>query len=137
MSICWSTTAPGASISASGLFTAGPTAGTHPDAIIATAGNTSGKASVTVTGGGSSMVASVTVTPSSASLERGATQPFTAQVKDSAGNPVNVPVTWTVANAQAGSISGAGLFTAGTKAGAKAGETKKSKQNRWRGETHV
>jgi erythritol transport system ATP-binding protein len=28
-------------------------------------------------------------------------------------------------------------ITAGTMAGAKAGETKKSKQNRWRGETHV
>ena len=62
-------------------------------------------------------VATVTIEPASAALEAGATQQFAARVFDSAGRPVtDAQVAWTATQAS-GSITAAGLFTAGSAPG--------------------
>ncbi len=109
----WSVVASGGTISNTGLFTAGTVAGSFPNTVAATVGAVSGRASVTVTAGG---VASITLTPTTQTLTVGASQLFTAVVKDAVGNVLSVVPTWSVA-AGGGTITSAGLFTAGTAAG--------------------
>lgn len=60
------------------------------------------------------VLTSIVVTPATASIGAGATQQFTAQGKDQFGNNYATTVTWT---AGGGTISGSGLYTAGTSAG--------------------
>jgi hypothetical protein len=60
-------------------------------------------------------VVSVTVSPTPSTLAVGATQQFTATVKDENGAVSVIAPTWMVA-ASGGSINSSGLFTAGTKA---------------------
>ena len=104
------TVSGGGTITSSGLYTAGSTSG-GPYTVTAASGGVSGNASVTVT------AASISVAPSSASVAVGQTQQFTATANDQSGNPL-VPqpaFSWTVSGG--GTITGSGLFTAGSTAG--------------------
>ena len=99
LAVTWSAT--GGTITSGGLYTAGSTAGTFS----VTATDSSGsKGTATV----SIAASTVTVSPSSASLQPGGTQQFTAT--DSAG----LAVIW---SATGGTITSAGLYTAGSTAG--------------------
>jgi len=106
----WSVVAGGGTISASGLFTAGPTPGTFASTVKATSGSISGTATVIVTTG---PLASITVTPNPDTLAINGTQLFTAVGRDVAGNVVVITPTWSVV-ASGGTITTAGSFTAGT-----------------------
>jgi hypothetical protein len=109
----WSIAASGGTISASGMFSAGGTAGVFTNTIVATVGTISGRASVTVTPG---VLASITILPASASLGIGAAQTFVATGKDAGGNTVVFTPTWSVV-AGGGTITQAGVFTAGNTLG--------------------
>lgn len=109
----WSVAASGGTVDAAGVFTAGHTPGTFANTVTATVGSLSGAATVTVLAGGP---ASLAVQPGAPSLVAGATQQFTAVVKDAFGNVITVAPHWSVA-AGGGSITAAGLFTAGNVAG--------------------
>ena len=106
----WSVVAGGGAINASGLFTAGTLPGTFVGTVTATSGAVTADASVTVTTG---VLASIQVTPNPVTLPINGTQSFTAVGKDAAGNVVAVTPAWSVV-AGGGTISSAGLFTAGT-----------------------
>jgi hypothetical protein len=109
----WSVAGGGGSTNSTGMFTAGMTAGTFPNTVVASIGSVSGSATVIVTSGA---LASLTVTPNPRTLGTGASQQFTAVGRDAGGNVVPAAVTWAVV-ASGGSINSAGLFTAGTVAG--------------------
>jgi hypothetical protein len=101
----------GGSIGASGLFTAGSTAGNYT--VTATSGSMAGTASVTVV---APVLTSITVSPSSATVPVGGTQQFTATGYDQNGVVLATQPTiaWSVNGG--GNISG-GLFTSGSTAG--------------------
>jgi hypothetical protein len=111
----WSIQASGGTIGSAGLFTAGTTTGTFTNTVQATSGSISGTANVTVTVG---PLAAITVTPNPANVDVGTTQQFTATGKDAGDNVVSLATlpTWSV-EAGGGTISGSGLFTAGTASG--------------------
>jgi hypothetical protein len=109
----WSVVNGGGTISTSGLFTAGDTAGTYLNTIKATVGSVSSTGSVTVNSG---ELASITISPDTASLAAGATHQFTAVGKDAHGNVITFSPSWSAT--AGGTIDTAGLFTAGTTAGA-------------------
>ncbi|MBZ5602288.1 MAG: hypothetical protein LAO79_08280 [Acidobacteriia bacterium] len=101
-------TATGGTISSAGLFTAGSNAGNF--VITATsAADTTKTASAQVTIQVPQTV-QISISPKTATLQAGQTQQFTATVTGSS----NTAVTWT---ATGGTISSAGLFTAGSGAG--------------------
>ncbi|HWL40881.1 MAG TPA: ice-binding family protein [Gemmatimonadaceae bacterium] len=109
----WSVTAGGGAINAStGLFTAGPTAGTFTNTVRATSGTIFGTATAIVTAGA---LATITVTPDPATLEQGATQQFTAVGRDAGGNVIPITPVWSVNTPPGGGTinSSSGLFTAG------------------------
>lgn len=108
--VTWSVVAGGGAINATGLFTAGTTAGTFANTIQATSGGISGFATVSVTSGA---LATITVTPNPVSVLSGADVQFSATGRDASGNIVPISPTWSVANATAGTITSGGLFTAG------------------------
>jgi MYXO-CTERM domain-containing protein len=110
----WSVMVGGGSISASGEFTAGSTAGTYTDTVRAEAGGLSAGATVIVRSGPASRIE---LKPTSATLAPRQQQRFTAQAYDVFGNPSPDSLTWSVASPQVGSIDSEGLFTAGTLAG--------------------
>ena len=101
--------------SGTGLFTAGMVAGTYPGTVQATSGAISGFATVKVVAG---TLFSITVKPASDTLIVGTTQQYTVVGQDASGNVVAITPTWSVVNVTAGTINSAGLFTAGTVAGA-------------------
>jgi hypothetical protein len=103
----------GGAITGSGMFTAGTTIGTFANTVTATLGGLTATATVIVTAG---PLATIVVTPNPATLAIGATQQYTAVGKDASGNIVSFTPTWSVV-ASGGSISSAGLFTAGTVTG--------------------
>ncbi len=105
--VTWSAT--GGTISSAGLFTAGSTAGTFTVTATSLADNTK-RADATITITATPPVVAVTINPTSASLQTGATKQFSAAVTGSS----NTAVTW---SATGGTISAAGLFTAGNTAG--------------------
>ncbi|MDB4890926.1 MAG: hypothetical protein JWL61_2781 [Gemmatimonadetes bacterium] len=109
----WSIVTGGGTITTSGMFTAGTLPGTYTNTIKATSGGISGTATLTVTIG---PLATITVTPNPATLVVGATQQFTAVGKDASGNVVAITPTWAVV-ASGGTVSAAGLFTAGNTVG--------------------
>jgi hypothetical protein len=109
----WTVASGGGSITPSGMFTAGTVPGTYTSTITATSGGKSATATVTVTVG---PLATITVTPTPMTLAIGGTQQYTAVGKDASGNVVQFTPTWSVV-AGGGSISGSGLFVAGTAAG--------------------
>jgi Bacterial Ig-like domain (group 2) len=105
-------TATGGTISSAGLFTASSTAGTSFSVTATSAADTSksAHAAVTITAAPPPPVVNVSVAPSSATVLEGAKQQFTAAVTGSS----NMAVTW---SATGGTVSSAGLFTAGNSAG--------------------
>jgi subtilisin family serine protease len=103
----------GGTISTSGLFTAGSTTG--PFTVTATSGSVSGTASVTVTA--PPILTTITVSPASASVQTSKTQQFTATGRDQNGTAMSPQPTFTWSVSGGGTISAAGLFTAGTTAG--------------------
>ncbi len=109
----WSAQPGVGTISATGLFSAGNTAGTFPNAIIASMAGLTGTASVTITPGA---LATVVVTPNPVVLAIGATQLFTATGRDINNNVVPFVPFWSV-QALGGTIDSTGKFTAGTVAG--------------------
>jgi hypothetical protein len=110
----WSVEAGGGTISSSGLFTAGTNDGTFNNTVKASSGSISGSVSVTVKSGA---LASISITPGPVTLAIGGAQQFVATGKDASGNVIIISPTWSV-EADGGSISSAGLFTAGTVSGA-------------------
>ncbi|HVT39091.1 MAG TPA: hypothetical protein VHE78_08595 [Gemmatimonadaceae bacterium] len=112
--VYWSVAAGGGVISANGMFTAGTAMGTFANTVTATSGTLSTTATVTVAAG---PLASISVTPNPATVASGDTQQFIAMGRDAAGNAVPIPALgWSVA-AGGGTISAAGLFTAGSASG--------------------
>ena len=109
----WTVVASGGSISSSGLFTAGTTAGTFTNTARATSGAISGSATVTVTAGA---LATITVTPNPATLIVNTTRQLTAVGRDASNNVVVIAPVWSVV-ASGGTISSTGLFTAGAATG--------------------
>ena len=109
----WSVVNGGGAISSDGLFTAGDTAGTFENTVVASSGSVTSASTVVVTAGG---LASITVAPDTVSLAIGGTRQFVAVGKDAHDNVVAIPNrVWSVA-AGGGTIDTAGLFTAGTTA---------------------
>lgn len=109
----WSVIAGGGTISTTGLFTAGDSAGTYANTVKATSGSVSSTSSVTIDAGA---LATLTVSPTTISLAAGVTQQYTAVGKDAHGNAISISPSWSVVGG--GTIDTAGLFTAGTTAGA-------------------
>ncbi|MEX2177068.1 MAG: ice-binding family protein [Gemmatimonadaceae bacterium] len=110
----WSVAAGGGGIGSAGLFTAGNTAGTFTNTVVASIGGISASGTVTVSTG---PLASITVTPNPVVLDIGQTQQYTAVGRDANGNLVAFTPTWAVV-ASGGTIDPAtGLFTAGAVAG--------------------
>jgi hypothetical protein len=109
----WSVAHGGGTITAAGLFTAGDSAGTFENTVVASSGSVSSSSTVIVTAGG---LASITVAPDTVSVAVGGAQQFVAVGKDAHGNVVDIPNrVWSVAHG-GGTIDTAGLFTAGTTA---------------------
>lgn len=109
-SVTW--TAAGGSISAGGLYTAGNTAGAFRVIATHTASAKADTAEVTITA--PPTLTGLVVSPGSVSLVSGATQQFTATGTYSNGSTATPAVTW---SATGGTISSAGLYTAGSTAG--------------------
>jgi hypothetical protein len=118
----WSTTNPPGTINAAtGLFTAGNTAGTFANSVRATQGGIFGTATVTVTSAPPAALVSITVTPNPVTLQTGGQQTFTAVGRDANGVVVPINPTWTVTNGggtiPAGTTGQTALFTAGNATG--------------------
>ncbi len=97
--------AAGGTISASGLYTAGPTQSTYTIKATSVADPTrSGTVAVTV----GPPAVTVTVTPATVSLASGTTQQFTATVT----NTGNTAVNWSVVEVGGGTITASGLYSA-------------------------
>ncbi|MBP2648474.1 MAG: hypothetical protein H6Q77_2098 [Gemmatimonadetes bacterium] len=112
VTVSW--TATGGTVSASGLFTAGPVPGTFEVVATGQGGSVSGAAAVTVTAA-PPVLTSVTVSPATVSLAPTAKQQFTATGHYSGGGTGSVTVNWT---ATGGTINSSGLYTAGPADGA-------------------
>jgi hypothetical protein len=112
----WSVLHGGGTINSHGVFTAGDSAATFANTVVATSGSVSSSGStVTVLAG---PLAVVNVTPATIALAPGATQQFVAAGADSHGNAVAITDrVWAVV-AAGGTIDTSGLFTAGATAGA-------------------
>ena len=108
----WSIVSGGGTITQSGLFTAGTTAGTTVIAV--TCSGITVNITITV---GPGALASITVTPNPANLAINAQQQFTAVGKDANGNVVAITPVWSVTNGGGAIVAGTGLFTAGTVSG--------------------
>jgi uncharacterized protein (TIGR03382 family) len=106
----WSVVSGGGTISPSGVFSAGTMTGTFSNTVRAESNGVTAFATVTVSPG---PLARLELTPSFATLDPGAMQQFTGAGKDAFGNAVAANITWS-SNANAGSITAGGLFTAGT-----------------------
>ncbi len=108
----WSLVAGGGTITSTGLFTAGTTAGTFTVAV--TCSGITATATVIVSPGA---LLTITVTPNPATLAIGATQQFTAVGKDANGNIVAITPVWSTVNPPGSINAGTGLFTAGNTTG--------------------
>ena len=108
--VTWSSTNTAVvTVSTTGYSTA---VGPGSAAIVATSQGKSGQAQVTVNGlSGPGPVASVTVSPASASIAVGATQAFSAVLKDANGNVATGAVTWSSSAATIAGISLTGVVT--------------------------
>jgi hypothetical protein len=107
-------TATGGTVSASGLYTAGPTAGTYRVIATQQGGTRADTATVTLTSGAAPTLTAVVVTPSATTVLVGGTQQFAAQGQYSDGSTGSVPVTW---SATGGTVSTTGLYSAGMTTG--------------------
>jgi len=112
VSVNWSAT--GGTINSTGSYTAGSTAGTYRVIGQVPGGGPADTSVVTITGGAPSLV-SVSLTPASASVPSGTTKQFAVSAQWSDGSTAVPPVTW---SATGGTITSAGLYTAGASTGA-------------------
>src|SRR5256712_814695 len=111
VSVTWS--GSGGGISASGLYTAGPTPGGY-----VVEASTSGIDGMAILAVSDVSVASVVVSPASATVSMGSTQQLSATPKDAAGNVLaGRAVAWASSNPALATISASGLVT-GVAAGA-------------------
>jgi hypothetical protein len=109
VAVTWSAT--GGTVTANGLYAAGATAGTYR-VIASAATGLADTSDVTIA---ASTITAITVTPASVTLASGQTRQFTAVATLSNGATQNNPsVTWT---ATGGTVTGGGLYTAGSAAG--------------------
>jgi len=107
-------TATGGSVSATGLYTAGTSAGSYSVIATQSRGTLADTALVSIS---AVPVASVTVSPAVASLTAGQTVQLAAVTRDSAGNVLTGrTVTWTTTNSGVATVSATGLV-AGVAAG--------------------
>ena len=106
--------ATGGTISASGTYTAGTTAGSYQVIATDTSGVLADTSAVTVTAAGPPTLAQVILNPGAAVLTLGGTQQFAAYGKTGAGDSIAVAVNY---SATGGTITAAGLYTAGQTAG--------------------
>src|ERR1041385_7462494 len=104
-------TAAGGTITTSGLYTAGSTPGTYPVIAVQTGGTEADTSAVTIS---APSLTELILNPSSVSLPVGGTQQFTVSGSWSDGSSTPPQVTWT---ATGGTVSSAGLYTAGTTGG--------------------
>jgi hypothetical protein len=111
VTVNWSET--GGTITSGGLYTAGGTAGNFRVIAVRQGGTQADTSAVTITVAAPTLSA-VEVSPATVTLAPGATQQFSALGRMSDGSTSSVSVTW---SATGGSVSGSGLFTAGTTAG--------------------
>jgi endoglucanase Acf2 len=102
--IAW-TVSGGGTISSTGLFTAGTTNGTYT--VTAKSGTITGTKVIRV--GAAPVLTTIQVTPSNTSVEKGATQQYTASTLDQYNDPITATVTWSVSGG--GNINSTGLFT--------------------------
>jgi hypothetical protein len=107
--------ATGGSVTTAGLYTAGTTAGSYQIIALDTAAGLADTASVTVTDTASTpILQSISLSPATVTLTAGGTQQFaaTGKMTDGTTGPVSVTL-----SATGGTISSAGLYTAGNVAG--------------------
>ncbi len=109
----WAVSAGGGTITNTGLFTAGTTAGTFANTVSVTCNGVTATATVIVTPGA---LTTITVTPNP-TLLIGATQQFTAVGHDANGNVVAITPVWSTVNPPGTIVAGTGLFTAGNTTG--------------------
>ena len=110
----WSVVAGGGTITQTGLFTAGTTAGTFTNTVSVTCSGVTSTATVIITPG---PVTTITVTPNPATLVPGAVQQFTAVGTDANNNVVAITPVWSVTAGGGAINASSGLFTAGGTAG--------------------
>jgi hypothetical protein len=111
----WLVVGGGGTIDGSGVFTAGTTAGTFTNTVMARQGSgcgaINGRATVAVLPGA---LTTITVSPANPTLLVGGTQQFTAAGTDTYGNAIAITPTWEVIGPGGGSINATtGLYTAG------------------------
>jgi len=106
--------ATGGTISSSGSYIAGTTAGSYRVIATDTSGVFADTSVVTVTAAGPPTLAQVILNPGSAVLSLGGAQQFSAYGKTGAGDSIAVAVNY---SATGGAITAAGLYTAGQTAG--------------------
>ena len=106
----WSVVAGGGTISSTGLFTAGTTAGTFTNTVAVTCSGITSFATVIVTAG---PLTTITVTPNPGTMPVNTSLQYTAVGKDANGNVVAITPVWSVAAGGGAINSGTGLFTAG------------------------
>ena len=120
VTITWQVVAGGGTINASGLFTAGSTAGTFTNTVEASSGNIKGYATVSVT---AATIARVEIVPSPHTMAPNAQQLFIASAYDSANVRIaGVSFNWALPNGGGTLSVGGGLrtqatFTAGNNEG--------------------
>lgn len=110
----FSVTQGGGSIDATGLFTAGTTAGTFAATVKASQDGVYDSATVIVQPGPPFRLA---LTPGQVTLAPRGTTTFLADVFDAWDNRVTTSVTFSVSNSAVGDITTSGVFTAGTASG--------------------
>jgi ice-binding like protein len=123
----WSVVTGGGTISATGMFTAGPTAGTFTNTVKATSGSASATATVVVTVAtgapgttgtpAAPPLVTITVTPNPDTTQIGAAQQFNAVGRDGNGNISAITPVWSVVNGGGSIDANTGRFTAGPAAG--------------------
>jgi len=101
--------ATGGTVTAGGSYTAGGTPGSYRVIAADTSGTLTDTAVVTITAPAPTLSA-IVLTPATASVQTGGTQQFSATGRMSDGSSVSVTAAFT---ATGGTISGAGLYTAG------------------------
>jgi Ice-binding-like len=109
----WAVSGGGGTISSTGLYTAGTTAGTFTNSVSVTCNGVTASATVIITAG---PLTTITVTPNP-TLLIGATQQFTAVGHDANGNVVAITPVWSTVNPPGTIVSTSGLFTAGNTTG--------------------
>jgi hypothetical protein len=112
VSAAWKAT--GGQITPNGEYQAGLMPGRYQVIGTHNSGTLTDTAEVVVSASESPTLIAIALTPASVSLSAGATQQFTASGKMSDGSPSPVTVSW---SATGGTISSAGLYTAGQTAG--------------------